>query len=111
VPGSLKVNKAKNSAKGTKKTYKSGSEKYYHYFFKISFDVTSKNAVKYIVSTNKDVTASVSRGNKQTFSKGKFTYTYKGKKNKKATKVTLYITPVSKTGTYGKTIKKTITLK
>ena len=26
--------------------------------------------------------------------------------NKKAKKVTLYITPISKTGTYGKTVKK-----
>ena len=111
VPGTLKITKAICSKKGTKKNYKSGSEKYYHYFYKIGFDVSSKNASKYIVSTNKDVTESVSRGNKQTFTKGKFTFTYKAKKNKKPSKVTLYITPVSKTGTYGKTVRKTITLR
>lgn len=111
VPSNLKISKAKLTGKGTKKTYKSGSQKYYQYTFKIGFDVSAKNAVKYIVSTNKDAAVEAQRGNKQTFTKGKFTYTYKGKKNQKASKVTVYITPVSKTGTFGKTIKKSVTLR
>lgn len=111
VPGTVKVKSAKCSAKGTKKTYKANGEKYYHYTYKIALNLSSSNAVKYIVSVNENPDKKVDRDNRQVFSKSKFTFTYKGKKNKKPTKVTLYITPVSKTGTYGKTVKKTVTLK
>ena len=111
VPGTVKVKSASCTKKGTKKTYKTASGSYYQYTYKIDLSLTSTNAEKYIISVNENPDKKVDRGNRQVFSKSKFTFTYKGKKNKKPTKVTLYITPVSKTGTYGKTVKKTVTLK
>ena len=125
VPGTLKVSSAKCTAKGVKKTYKVDAKwvkkngewvwqdayKYTRYQYKIKLKVSSNNAVKYIVSADKDVTVNNSTAQRDSFSKKEFTYTWQSSKNKKASKVTLYITPISKTGTYGKTVKKTITLK
>ncbi len=111
VPGTVKIKSASCAKKGTKKNYKVNGQKYYRYIYNLNLSLSSKNAVKYIVSVNKDTSYDDVRGVKQIFTKSKFTYTYKSKKNKKPTKVTLYITPVSKTGTYGKTVKKTVTLK
>ena len=125
VPGALKINKATNATKGKKRTvnvdgkwvYSNGEYiwkkpyKYTCYDYKIDVKVTSKNAVKYLVNTAADKELDDGRNNRKIFQKNTFTYTYTGIRNKKATKFTIYITPISKTGTYGKTVKKTITLK
>ena len=124
-PGKLTVKSAKCTSKGVKKNYKVDAhwekfggqwywretEKYVRYQYKIKLTVNSKNAVKYIVSSGKDITVDNSTVQRESFKKKTFTYTWNSSKNKKAKKVTLYITPVSKTGTYGKTVKKTVTLK
>lgn len=111
VPGTVKVKSATCAKKGTKKTYTKESGKYYRYIYKIDLSLSSKNAEKYIVTISKDIDYEDVRNINQTFTKSKFTYTYKSRKNKKPSKVTLYITPVSKTGTYGKTVTKTVKLK
>ena len=66
----------------------------------------AKNAESYLVSTNKKFTGTTT----QRFGKKTLTYNYVVKSSARPTKVKLYITTVSKTGTYGKTIAKTIKL-
>lgn len=124
VPGTVKISTAKNTAKGKKRTvnvdgkwvYRNGEYiwkkpyKYTVYDYKISLKFSSKNAVKYIVTNAADKDLDDGHKNRIVTKKKEFTYTYTSSR-KKASKVTLYITPISKTGTYGKTIKKTITLK
>lgn len=124
VPGTVKISTAKNTAKGKKRTvnvdgkwvYSNGEYiwkkpyKYTVYDYKISLKFSSKNAVKYIVTNAADKDLDDGHKNRIVTKKKEFTYTYTSSR-KKASKVTLYITPISKTGTYGKTVKKTITLK
>ena len=71
---------------------------------------SSKNAVNYIVTNAADKDLDDGHKNTVVTKKKEFTYTYTSSR-KKASKVTIYITPISKTGTFGKTVKKTITLK
>lgn len=124
VPGEVKITTAKNTAKGKKRTvnvdgkwvYSNGEYiwkkpyKYNVYDYKISLKFSSKNAVKYIVTNAADKDLDDGHKNRVVTKKNEFTYTYTSSR-KTASKVTLYITPISKTGTYGKTVKKTITLK
>ena len=124
VPGTVKISTAKNTAAGKKRTvnvegkwvYSNGEYiwkkpyKYTVYDYKISLKFSSKNAVKYIVTNAADKEFDDGHKNRIVTKKNEFTYTYTSSR-KTANKVTLYITPISKTGTYGKTVKKTITLK
>ncbi|MCR4843192.1 MAG: hypothetical protein K5840_08030 [Eubacterium sp.] len=81
----------------------------YKYPLKIKFK-KAKNAKKYIISLKKPSTTLDSLSG-LTVTK-KTTYTFKNPtKGAKAKKITIYITPVSKTGTYGKTVKKKVKLK
>lgn len=128
IPGNTKITSAKQSGKmktikGTiagfwYKTYSGNSKiptwhyqkptKYNNKGYKIKFKLKkAKNVDYYQVSTKKNPEASTTA--KQQFKKTSFTYNYISKK--KVKKVTLYVTPVSKTGNYGKTVKKTIKLK
>lgn len=129
IPGNTKILSAKQSGKMKKikgttagfwyKTYSGTSKiptwhyqkptKYNNKGYKIKFKLKkAKNVDYYLVSTKKNPEASAGTA-KQQFKKTSFTYNYISKK--KVKKVTLYVTPVSKTGNYGKTIKKTIKLK
>jgi hypothetical protein len=70
----------------------------------------AKNAEKYIISLSKpvktlDSTTGLSVSKKTTFDFKNPTM------GVKTNKITVYVTPVSSTGTYGKSVKKTITLK
>lgn len=126
VPGNTKVLSAKQSGKSKKKsvtikpywykTYTPNSVFGYEWryqkkrtlssrIYTIKFKLKkAKNVEYYIVSDKKKVTTTTN--NKQYFKKNTFTYNYASKKKVKSVK--LYITPVSKTGHYGKTITKTI---
>lgn len=83
----------------TKASYKS-------YSIKIKLKKAT-DAQAYLVSTNSKFTGNST----QRFTGTSFTYKYTVGKKSKPKKVKLYITTVSKTGNYGKTINKTIKLK
>lgn len=124
VPGKLKITTAKNTEKGKKRVVNVEGKWVYSnnqwiwkkpysyncYDYKISLNISAKNATKYLVTNSKDKDLDDGRKNRVISKKKSFTYTYTVGRNK-AQKVTLYITPISKTGTYGKTVKKVITLK
>ena len=124
VPGKLKISTAKNTVAGKKRVvnvegkwvYQNGEYiwkkpySYNCYDYKIKLKYSSKNAVKYLITNSKDKDLDDGRNNRIVTKKKELTYTYTTGRNRYK-KVTLYITPISKTGTYGKTVKKTITLK
>lgn len=126
IPGNTKVTSAKQSGKSKVKKVKIAAYWYKTYtpnsafgyewryqkartyknrIYTIKFKLKkAKNVEYYIVSDKKKVT--ITTNNKQYFKNNTFTYNYINKKKVKSVK--LYITPVSKTGNYGKTISKTI---
>ena len=121
VPGTLKVTSAKQSGKmKSKKTYypekwvyevssgwvRKKAHTVTEYKYPISIKLKkAKNAKQYVVSYTKyyDEDNVLARSTKTSF---KCTYT----SNKKVSKATLYVIPVSKTGTPGKAIKKVVKL-
>lgn len=83
---------------------------YYVYVYK--FKVKLKKAKKadyYLVSDKKAVFATNESGNRQTSKKVSFTYVFESSKPK--SKVNLYLTAISKSGTPGKTVKKAVKFK
>ena len=80
--------------------------KAYNYKIAVKFK-KAKNAARYIVSTYKDINlAALYNAGKN---KTSFTFTYTS--DKKKSKVTLYVIPISETGTPGKAVKKVVKLK
>lgn len=119
VPGSSKVTYIKQSGKmKVKNHYRKGyrnrfgewepeiRSKTYDYKIKIKFK-KAKNAERYVVSTLNDIDTGVI--GKMGKNKTSATFTYVA--SKKSKKVTLYLIPVSKTGTPGKSVKKVVKLK
>ncbi len=120
TPGSTKISSIKPQKSYTKQTKVTGhwagktwipTKTATSYFYPLTVKYTkAKNAKKYIISLSKPVITldsltglSVSK---------KTTYNFKNPtKGVKTKKITIYVTPVSSTGTYGKSAKKTITLK
>ena len=78
----------------------------YDYKIKIKFK-KAKNAERYVVSTLNDIDTGVI--GKMGKNKTSATFTYVA--SEKSKKVTLYLIPVSKTGTPGKSVKKVVKLK
>ncbi|MGN0355441.1 MAG: hypothetical protein ACI4EI_10255 [Muricoprocola sp.] len=123
IPGSVSITSAKQSGKVKakkvsvyahwEKNNRGGyswipAKKYTNYEYKIS--VKLKKAARtdyYVISPSKDWRSSAY---KLYTSKTSCTYTYLSTK-KKASKVTLYVTPVSTSGHEGKTVKKVVQLK
>lgn len=122
VPGKTAITTAKQSGKGIKKVKKyKGTytwNRYYNrwdyikprteitYSYKIQLKYKkAKNATKYVVSTSKSINAT----RLSTTSKTSVSFTYKS--SKKRSSVTLYVIPISKTGTPGTPIKKVVKLR
>ena len=118
VPGKIKINKAKQANKLKKKR---GTErghwdsfgnwipqrKYVYYTTKIQVTIKkAKNVYGYNIVTSKSKVSNTVTTKNKTYSLN--FYHYSGKKPKK---LTVYVTPISKTGTLGKTVKKTVKLK
>lgn len=129
IPGNTKVKSAKQSGKMTTikgttpgfwyKTYSGTSKlptwhyqnptKYNNKGYKIKFNLKkAKNVAYYMVSTKKNPNTNAGTA-KQRFKKNTFTYNYISKKKVKS--VTLYVTPVSRTENFGKTVKVKVKLK
>lgn len=120
VPGTLKISSLRQSGKMKKSYYtvqahwekRSGTyywipaKKAAKYEYKIYYKLSSANAKKYIISTHPKWNAS----GYWLIGTNKKSSTIKFNKSSAIKNITLYITPVSKTGTPGKTIKKVIKL-
>lgn len=78
----------------------------YNYKIKIKFK-KAKNAERYVVSTLNDIDTGVICNMGKNKTSATFTYTA----SKKVSKVKLYLIPISKTGTPGKSVKKIVKLK
>ncbi len=119
-PGNTKITSVSKGKASSKKVYAkahydaagkwhpSGYSTAYYYPVTVKFK-KAKNAKKYLITYAKPVrTLSEPWGNEVTKKTSiKLTNPTMGVKS---SKLTIYITPVSKTGTYGKTVKKTIKL-
>ena len=118
VPGTLKISSLKQKGKKKKTHYtveahweKRGSTYYWipakkatSYEYKLYYKIRSKNAKKYIISLNPNWKAS---GDWMLSTKKK-SFTYKFYRSTPIKKLTLYLTPVSKTDTPGKTVKRVV---
>lgn len=118
MPGTLKISSLKQKGKKKKTHYtveahweKRGSTYYWipakkatSYEYKLYYKIRSKNAKKYIISLNPNWKAS---GDWMLSTKKK-SFTYKFYRSTPIKKLTLYLTPVSKTDTPGKTVKRVV---
>ena len=119
VPGASKVTYMKQTGKmKIKKYHRNGyfdrfwewhparTTTTYNYKIKIKFK-KAKNAERYVVSTLNDIDTGVICNMGKNKTSATFTYTA----SKKVSKVKLYLIPISKTGTPGKSVKKIVKLK
>lgn len=120
TPGTTKITSVKQQKAYTKKTKTEGhwagsvwisATTATSYFYPLTVEYTkAKNAEKYIISLSKPVKTLDSTTGLSVSTKT--TYDFKNPTmGVKTNKITVYVTPVSSTGTYGKSVKKTITLK
>lgn len=120
APGTVKITSIKPKKAYTKKTTVKAhwagktwipAKKATSYFYPLTVKYTkAKNAKKYIISLKKPLTTLDSEAGLSVSKKT--TYEFKNPtKGVKTKKITVYVTPVSSTGTYGKSAKKAITLK
>ncbi len=83
------------------------AKSYYVYVYKFKVKLKKANkAEHYVVSDKKAVFATNESGNRQTSKKVSFTYVFESSKPK--SKVNLYLSAVSKSGTAGKVVKKAV---
>ncbi|MGN0275881.1 MAG: hypothetical protein ACI4CZ_01675 [Hominisplanchenecus sp.] len=112
--GKVKTRKIYHEAHWVKNSYnqwvwqRAFTTKVYDYKIKIKYK-KAKNAERYIISTSNNIDASILYLYQAGKNKTSVTCTYSN--SKKKSKVTLYVIPVSKTGTPGKAVKKVVKLK
>lgn len=117
VPGKTTIKKVKQTQKLKKKKWTErghwdsfgnwiSTQKHVYYTCKVKLTLKKgKNTYGFNITTNKS-------GIKRTVTTKKTTYTLKYDSNKvKPKKITVYVTPISKTGTLGKTVRKVVKLK